>query len=133
MISTIIPAKRRPSGTKQYTCPQNPFKHPHFAIIRTIRPEFIEKKLRSSRFGVSNNELKPELRLICDPAVKIRPMNPPAAICSILLACGFLTIGRLLIRRAKRSQPRPHRCKKFLGWLFLFAGLIAMIFGVLMW
>lgn len=60
-------------------------------------------------------------------------MNPPAAICLVMLACLLLAAGRFFIRRGRRSDPHRRLPQKLLGWAFLFAGLLAMIFGVLLW
>jgi len=61
-------------------------------------------------------------------------MNRSAAITAILLACLLLAAGRLSIRRAKRQPDRSKRLRgKTLGWTLLFAGLLAMIFGVVVW
>ena len=61
-------------------------------------------------------------------------MNRPAAIAAISLACLLLAVGRWSIRQAKHQDaPGKRTRQKLLGWTLSLAGLLAMIFGVIIW
>jgi threonine/homoserine/homoserine lactone efflux protein len=50
----------------------------------------------------------------------------------IFVACFFISLGRWLIRRARRRELRGFS-RKALAWMLVLVGCLFMILGVLLW
>ena len=55
----------------------------------------------------------------------------PASISLILLASLFIALGRRWTWRAKKRHIKWQR--RYLGWAFIYTGIIVMIMAIILW